>query len=51
MSKICTPSGWQVADVCVEALVLDEAEDKVCEIVSQPGEPARPLRTLFAALL
>jgi len=39
-----------VAGVCVEALALREAEDKVCEVVSRAGEPARPLRSLFAAL-
>jgi hypothetical protein len=40
----------QVADVCVDSLVLQEAANKVVEIVTSPSEPMRPVRDLFASL-
>ena len=38
----------QVADICVESLLLKEAENKVVEVITSAEEPARPIRELFA---
>ncbi len=40
----------QVADVCVDSLVLSEAANKVVEVITAADEPNRPVRDLFAGV-
>ncbi|GAB4143485.1 MAG: SDR family oxidoreductase [Cyanobacteria bacterium J069] len=40
----------KVAEVCVEALTLPEARNKIVEVVARPDAPAQPYRELFAAI-
>jgi uncharacterized protein YbjT (DUF2867 family) len=40
----------QVAQVCVEALFLPAAQNKIVEIISKPDTPSLPLATLFAGV-
>lgn len=40
----------QVAQVCVEALFLPAAQNKIVEIISKPDTPSLPLETLFAGV-
>ena len=37
-----------MADICVESLVIKEAENKVVEVVTSMDELARPIRDWFA---
>ena len=41
----------QVADVCVEALVEQAAEDKVVEIIANPETPPLPMSQLFQGVM
>lgn len=40
----------QVADLCVEALLLDEAQNKVVEVITDQSAPMMPPRALFASV-
>lgn len=40
----------QVADICVDSLVLPEAANKVVEVITAPQEPNRSVRDLFAGV-
>ena len=40
----------QVADLCVEALVLDEAQNKVVEVITDQSAPIMAPRGLFASV-
>ena len=37
----------QVADLCVEALLLDEAQNKVVEVITDQSAPMMPPRALL----
>ena len=41
----------QVADICVDSLVLPEAANKVVEVITAADEPNRSIRNLFASVL
>ena len=40
----------QVADICVDALIIKEAENKVVEVVATADQPMRSLKDLFASV-
>lgn len=40
----------KVAQVCVEALFLPSAQNKIVEIVAKPEAPAQPFEALFASV-
>ena len=40
----------QVADICVDSLLIKEAENKVVEVIATPDQPMRSLRDLFASV-
>ena len=40
----------QVADLCVEALLLDEAQNKVVEVITDQSAPMMSPRALFASV-
>jgi hypothetical protein len=40
----------KVAQVCVEALLQPQAQNKIVEIVAKPDAPAQPFDTLFASV-
>lgn len=41
----------QVADICVDAILLKQAENKVVEVISAQSEPPRAIKDLFASVL
>ncbi len=40
----------QVADICVDSLILPEAANKVVEVITAAAEPSRSIRNLFASV-
>jgi len=41
---------FKVADVCVEALVVEQAKNKVVEIIAEQTQPTLPIRVLFSSV-
>ena len=39
-----------VADICVESLLIDAAENRIVECICRQGEPKRPIGELFGSL-
>ncbi len=39
-----------VAQVCVEALLVPDAKNKIVEVIAKPDAPAKPLSDLFASV-
>lgn len=40
----------QVADICVESLIIPESANKVVEVIASASEPARLIKDLFASI-
>ena len=49
-ARIDDAGASQVADLCVEALLLDEAQNKVVEVITDQSAPMMPPRALFASV-
>ena len=40
----------QVADICVDSLIIKESVNKVVEVITAPSEPYKSVRDLFATV-